>query len=272
MSAEDSHAAFMDYMEVSNSLGFRDYEHDKSSDAYRILVLGDSVTSGHFIQRYTDAFPALLEEELKERGVDAEVLNFGVNGYNTQQEIEILKDRGLVFAPDLVVVAYCLNDRVRSDGGLLNMLLTIGKGKRPSWTKLGNILGKSQLARMLEYRYRASQSITSEYQPLFRDTVDESFQELHRLSEDKGFAPLIAILPDFRDLDSDSLRGDYSAVAELADKSSLPFLQTLPLVQECKDKGAGRLYRDHYHPTAAGHKCIAKGLASRIAAQLPRVP
>lgn len=269
MSAENSHASFMDYMEVSNSLGFRDYEHaEKSAGVHRILVLGDSVTSGHFIKHYTDAFPALLEEKLKARGLDVEVLNFGVNGYNTQQEVEILRDRGLAFDPDVVVVAYCLNDRVRSDGGLLNMLLTIGKDERPTWTRLGKVVGQSQLARMLEYRYRSSQSITSEYKPLFKDTVAESFQELHRLSEDNGFWPLVAILPDFRDLDSDSFKGDYSAVEKLADNASLASLQMLPLAQECKNSGAKRLYRDLYHPTVAGHQCMAEGLASRIAIQL----
>ena len=38
------------------------------------------------------------------------MLNFGVPGYNLDQEIEALRAKALAFSPDLVVVAFCLND------------------------------------------------------------------------------------------------------------------------------------------------------------------
>ncbi|MBL4634762.1 MAG: SGNH/GDSL hydrolase family protein [Kofleriaceae bacterium] len=265
MTATSSSDSFMDYVEASNSLGFRDYEHaERNPGVYRVLILGDSVTSGHHIKNYKDAFPAQLEKILKKKGREVEVLNFGVNGYNTQQEVEILKDRGLKFSPDLVVVAYCLNDRVRSDGGLLAMLLNLGDGKGPRRTGLGGLLSESHLARLLEFRYRSVRSVRSEYGALFKDTVAMHFEELSKLSSDHGFAVLIAILPDFRDLDSASHRGDYSAVKKLADKASLPSIQLLPIAQECKDDGDPPLFVDHYHPSAAGHACIAHGLSAVV--------
>ena len=39
-----------------------------------------------------------------------EVLNFGVPGYNLDQEIEVLRTRALELDPDVVVIAFCLND------------------------------------------------------------------------------------------------------------------------------------------------------------------
>ncbi len=271
MNAASSKESFMDYTEVSNSLGFRDYEHAaKKPDVFRILVLGDSVTSGHHIGHYTDAFPSVLEGVLREKGLQVEVLNFGVNGYNTQQEVEILKDRGLALSPDLVVVAYCLNDRKRSDGGLLRMLLTASKKKNNYMTNMGSLGTSSRLAQLLEYRYLASQSVNKRFAPLFADTVAEHFLELGKMSTDNDFSTLIAILPDFRDLDTDTPRGDYSEVETLAKNASVPFVQLLPVVQACYANGAPGLFRDHYHPNAAGHKCIANGLAVAIEPMLRR--
>ena len=39
-----------------------------------------------------------------------EVLNFGVVGYTTKQEIEKSKTSGLKFSPDIVMIAYFNND------------------------------------------------------------------------------------------------------------------------------------------------------------------
>ena len=49
---------------------------------------------------------------LGEMGGDGpvEVLSFGVPGYNLDQEIETLRSRALVYQPDVVIVAFCLND------------------------------------------------------------------------------------------------------------------------------------------------------------------
>ena len=39
-----------------------------------------------------------------------EVLNMGVEGYNSIQELEVLKVKTIKYNPDLVIVYYCLND------------------------------------------------------------------------------------------------------------------------------------------------------------------
>jgi hypothetical protein len=45
-----------------------------------------------------------------ESGVGAEVLNFGVSGYETEQEVEFFKTGGLKYRPDVVIVGYSIND------------------------------------------------------------------------------------------------------------------------------------------------------------------
>ena len=93
-----------------NSDGFRDAPRAqrKPAGALRILVLGDSVAFGFGVAQ-EESFPAQLEARLA-RGGRAEVLNFGVGGYNPYTEAALLADRGLSFEPDLVLVQFSIND------------------------------------------------------------------------------------------------------------------------------------------------------------------
>src|SRR5437867_4072371 len=62
---------------------------------HRILALGDSATFGEGLAA-EEAFPALLEGELAARtGERYEVLNAGVEGYNSEAELAFLRSRGL---------------------------------------------------------------------------------------------------------------------------------------------------------------------------------
>ena len=99
-----------------NQLGFRDdreYSLEKSPRAFRILVLGDSVTFGHG-SVWAHTYPYLLEQKLKawRPGIEWQVWNAAVPGYNTSQELAHLLDVGPRFQPDLVVVGFFENDFV----------------------------------------------------------------------------------------------------------------------------------------------------------------
>ncbi len=97
-----------------NALGLRGPETTvaKPPGARRIAVLGDSIAFGYWVAE-PDAFPRQLElllGQVRGPGPAVEVLNFGVPGYNLDQEIEVLRTRALDFEPDVVVIAFCLND------------------------------------------------------------------------------------------------------------------------------------------------------------------
>jgi lysophospholipase L1-like esterase len=92
-----------------NSQGFRGPEPSRDPAVQRVIVLGDSITFGHNLA-LEETFPFQLQQQLSTPGRNLEVLNFGVHGYDTLQEVSSLEIRGLAYHPDLVVVAYCLND------------------------------------------------------------------------------------------------------------------------------------------------------------------
>src|SRR5262249_49764912 len=103
-----------------NDLGYRDLNHSiaKPTDVLRITVIGDSIAQGTRIKSDAAIFPRVLETELRRRGLLIEVQNFGVQGYNTQQEVETLRTKGLEYSPDIVILSYCLNDRSFQAGAM----------------------------------------------------------------------------------------------------------------------------------------------------------
>jgi hypothetical protein len=96
-----------------NSDGFRGPEYlvPKAKNAFRIIMLGDSETFSYMLAQ-KDALANQLEALLNKNSSSLyyEVLNFGVEGYNTLQELEQLKTKGLKYHPDLIILNYCLND------------------------------------------------------------------------------------------------------------------------------------------------------------------
>jgi lysophospholipase L1-like esterase len=92
----------------TNSHGFRGPERsfEKSSDIKRVVVLGDSFVWGFGVEE-KDTFAHLLEEHF---AGSIEVINLGVSGYSTDQELLLYKNFGWKFKPDLVIVVVAEND------------------------------------------------------------------------------------------------------------------------------------------------------------------
>jgi len=96
-----------------NSDGFRgpEYSLHKGRGTYRIIMIGDSVTLSR-LTKWEDSLAQRLEAMLSSLcpGKKIEVLNMGVEGYNSIQELELLKSKALKYSPDMVILHYCLND------------------------------------------------------------------------------------------------------------------------------------------------------------------
>ena len=113
-----------------NSVGLRDTEHPirKPANAWRIAVLGDSYAEAMQVAM-EDSFPAVLEHELGNcpslQGKEVEVINFGVSGYGTAQELLTLRHRAAQYQPDLVLLAFVTGNDIRNNSKELQ------KGGRP---------------------------------------------------------------------------------------------------------------------------------------------
>lgn len=95
-----------------NSQGFRanqDYSYSKPANTLRVLSLGDSFTMGFEVQQQ-ETFSEVLEKKLQAKGIPAQVINAGVSGFSTAEELVFLEQEGLKYHPDVVVLGFFEND------------------------------------------------------------------------------------------------------------------------------------------------------------------
>jgi len=103
----DEGEAYVQY----NSEGFHDQEHPqvKPENTLRIALLGDSFTEAVQVPQ-VQGIAAVIERELKNcptlAGRDVEVMNFGVNGYGTDQELLTLREKVWNYSPDFVLLNF----------------------------------------------------------------------------------------------------------------------------------------------------------------------
>jgi hypothetical protein len=95
----------------TNSKGIRgtnEYEYGKA-EKKRILILGDSFTFGEEVND-NESYSSYLQEMLPL----AEVINFGVHGYGHDQMLIYLKEEGIKYKPDIVILGFVDLDMLRN--------------------------------------------------------------------------------------------------------------------------------------------------------------
>ncbi len=150
-----------------NSLGFRDKEYplEAAPGTKRVVFLGDSVVFGLGVPA-EETIPKHLERLVQQETPKTEVLNLGVAGYDSIQEVEFFKDLGVRLKPDLVIVGYTLNDAIfgSAEMGMMHdesnhqIRMT-----RKEWRKqfLAFLWTKSHLFAFLDFKFRLQEKCKS---------------------------------------------------------------------------------------------------------------
>lgn len=108
-----------------NSEGLRDKEHakEKSPDTFRIAFLGDSFTEGFQIP-IEKTYWSVVEHKLAGckalDGKKVESINFGVSGYGTAMELEMLRSRVWSYSPDLVILGFFTGHNLQDNSRALS--------------------------------------------------------------------------------------------------------------------------------------------------------
>ena len=96
----------------TNSQGLRgktEYNYQRTAGKQRILVLGDSFTFGTDVSD-DESYSQYLESILP----NVEVLNLGVQGYGQDQMLVALKEEGVKYHPDVVILGFDFADTFRN--------------------------------------------------------------------------------------------------------------------------------------------------------------
>jgi hypothetical protein len=163
-----------------NSLGYRDTDHPaaKQPNAFRIAVLGDSFVEARQVA-LKDTFASHLGRNLigcpALAGQQVEVLNFGVGGYATTEELLTWRQHVLRFSPDLVLLGFYAGN----DVGENSKQLTQGDGAQWRMPKPVHVFSNGEL--VLESSFRRSTWRRILYEGVHHSRLLEVLNEARRV-------------------------------------------------------------------------------------------
>jgi hypothetical protein len=245
----------------------------KPRNGYRLMVIGDSFTFGYGVDEdstYGAALERAVARQLPCRSV--ELINGGVNGYNTRQEADLLRLIGVPLQPDLVVVGLTPNDimaapeartmlrhprlkRLISRSALYQFFAprlkaVLMPGERKSYTAaLDHLMGAPD--RDAEQRWRG---------------VSGALRDIQSQGAEHGFRTVVAVFP----LDVQVYQGRASwleqRVRALGARDGMDVVDLYPAYRAAYERGAN-LFLDEptHHPDPLGHAVAAAELAGYLA-------
>lgn len=269
---------------TTNSQGFRgqtEYALVKPPGMFRVIVLGDSVTLGHGVED-GETFAAVAQREL-ERSRSVEVINMGVSGFGTAEELIQLQQTGLSYQPDLVVLAYFPNDPYNNivsklfsvvDGRLVRTAETFvpalylrdrlyaipGYGFLCDHSHVVNFVRSRLSAFFLDYLGRANRTsseissvLTSEEAQL----TELLLQEVARVADERGVPLVILNIPVI--LKGQMIENFPASVVQLNQK--FPVVVAVEREVYAGHSTEELSYREDSHPRPYGHRLIGEELA-----------
>ena len=258
---------------------------------HRVLVLGGSTVFGEGLEE-EEALPARLEALLNEgaAGERFEVLNAGVEGYNTTAELAFLRQRGLRLGPRTVVLAFSLDDFQDSPVMGPDGILTRTVGARVPTCSLANSSALYLSAYWLvRTGFRNPWHDLSAQRPTLGPDfagVDRALarqrKQNFRLKPKGQWEAMVAALHSFAaEAAANDLRllvailpdGDQvgvpspdlvpqRVVLEICAEAGLECLDLQPALDEAA--GREQVYFDGAHPNAAGQRVVAQAIAARL--------
>ncbi|MFH1850290.1 MAG: SGNH/GDSL hydrolase family protein [archaeon] len=267
----------------TNSHGFRDIERTYEKGSRRIIVLGDSVVAGTGIFNLNDTIPGQLEAMLNAGGHNWEVLNFGVIGYSTYQELELLKQKGPDYDPDIVILFFSKNDHMRYSRDIMLF------GPEINFF-LKNAYLKSRVFRHLATRFNWF-GMRFKTDPLYRQQVNnnnaaesgESLQRLIEFCRDSDIELFAVMWPNFPSLNNatDTLKywQEDRIFLEFADHARSQnvglidvwdtFAEDYRSASPAEDFNEYYTINDTIHPNERGTYLAAKAINKSLIAESP---
>jgi lysophospholipase L1-like esterase len=256
-----------------NCFGFRDnYYSLNKGDKKRIIFIGDSLTYGWSVNLH-ETYHKQLEELLKSKNYDVEVMGMGVVGYNTVQEYYLIKEKVLKFNPDIIVLQICPNDFRKTLG-----IKKIDKGKYYKLVThrdvvIPYVLGKNNISHFFMRHSHLFKFINVRLELLLKKiNKDYSVAEYFLMGEEKSFHYLKKI---YNLLDGEGIQfcavifpfrktrkiyrfaSLHKRIGDLLTYMNVPYID---LYQKFNITGPEDIWADKSHPNNKGNQIAAQAL------------
>ena len=250
-------------------------EQVKPEGTLRIACLGDSHTFGDGVEE-GQTWPDHLRERLV--GDQAvEVLNCGVNAYDTMQEALWFEKHVLPFDPDVCVLAYFVNDvaarGIDDDSSKPDWLQRVVHPRQTEpWIK--NLRGTSRAADLLcdaIYRRREKAGYTSLLWERYADDsqgwllVQQGLMRLRDRCEAEGIAFHVTLFP-YIEATGDGFQSDraLAKVREFAASIDLEIFDASPSMFAAWEGENLRVSTQDYHANGHAHGLFANAVAGEL--------
>lgn len=267
----------------ANSAGYRGplYPESKPEGVRRIVGIGDSCLWGWGVSEEEGCLRQLESLLAEATSAPVQAVNLAVPGYNSKQELEQFRVRGLRFAPDLVVVGYNHNDMHRTIGNATHPLLVPDDyGRNPLGSELWRYVRRKLYAMQLSRLHRnpGGHTVFEGHPvsgPLWEQHL-EALAEIARLARERG-APVVAVTFDAwiqRDPDrtSEHYRELHEPMAPFWQRHGFHVVECYDLFQDymathgLEDVSSlwVSIERRDGHPNAKAHRMVAEALLELI--------
>lgn len=287
------------YRVTVNNLGFRGtgiIPMEKPPGAYRILCLGDSYTFGAYVDD-DRTWPAQLGATMDGRvpGRQAQVINAGISGFTIEDELAFLKEHGLSLSPDMVIVAFVLNDladltrRVSSREVLRQSVeenarswlgpLKVHLRQTATYNALFILKARFRAAtggddtiQQVDIRHLLRPPYDPETLALF-DAYAERLAEMKAILEPRSVPLVLVIFPYWEQISRDASDEAQRRLTEIARRIGVPVVDLLPAYRRQDPSGRKFFHmpRDH-HPSARGYRRAALEIGAAIEPMIGATP
>jgi len=267
-----------------NRLGFRGAEitDDKPDGSLRVLCIGDSQTFGNGVAQ-DKVYASQLEEILSQEwdGGAVEVINVGVQAYDTIQEIRMLERHAPTLRPDIVTVGFYINDI--DETRRKNRANAVGAGgemkrhglKRFTPYRLIYLVKRSRVVILIRNGFGRAKA-SNDYSEILNGKTPQELEESWVLIEEQltaardlaqaqGFRLIVFPIPMAMEFQQDYPNEDYrSRYIALASRLGIEHFDPTPTI-----KSDGATFENSFipwdgHINATTHRLVAEHLARAI--------
>ncbi|MEL6865187.1 MAG: SGNH/GDSL hydrolase family protein [Bacteroidota bacterium] len=246
--------------------GWRNFTYEKRQDQLRILLIGDSFTFGEDVSD-KEVFAHQLQEMLPQ----AEIINMGVHGYAHDQMMLLLKEEGLKYQPDIVIINFLSEDMSRN-------MLNFRDFAKPKFQVINDQLvrtnphlptpeqvikwawAKPRIQYLWSYVQYRAQNKSGKYQQQMEEVTRHLLKEMVKSIDSIGSTPVLAFLP-YGDqiVDQRDQIPEEDFLFDFCEQEQLDYCFTTRL--RFREKTAqGVKFKTKYHYKAPGHVAVAESI------------
>ena len=265
-----------------NSKGYRDLERaiPRPAGVRRVVCLGDSFTWGVGVL-FDDAWPQRVERLLARDGGRWEAVNLGEPGLNTVQEAAKLEAEGLAYDPDVVVLAYVLNDSEDANAAEARRAADWIEDERARDAAEPSLLERTALFPLVRDRLRATfenRRRIADFRAMYADGYPgwqagrQALRSIVGLCRSRGVPLVVAIFPLFGNPLDDGypFAAEHAKVAQAAAEAGARVVDLLPRYRGLDWRLLVVDGANDEHPNEIAYRIASQAIAREVRELLPQ--